>query len=102
MTSTKLERDGFGNTAQVLTLGTHQSVAYTGTAGTISAEIGTNVVRVIATTDCYIKIGASPTATSSDVFLLANAAEYFGCDPADKVSAIQVSSGGTIHVTAGA
>lgn len=81
---------------------THQSVAFTGTAGTISSVFGTNfngVVRVVATTACYIKIGVSPTATSSDVYLPAGLPEYFKARPGEKVSAIQVSSGGTLHVT---
>jgi hypothetical protein len=82
-------------------LGTHQSAAYTGTAGTITNAIGTGVqkVRVVVTSAAYIKIGSSPTATTADVYLPADSAEYFTCNPGEKVSAIQVSSGGTLHVT---
>jgi hypothetical protein len=82
-------------------LGTHQSVAYTGTAGTITTAMsdGVNKVRVVVTTTAYIKIGSSPTATTSDVYLPADAAEYFTIRPGEKVSAIQVASGGTLHVT---
>ena len=82
-------------------LGTHQSVAYTGTAGTIATAItsGHNKVRVYVTTDAYIKIGSSPTATTSDVPLAAKSAEYFTINPGEKVSAIQDASGGTLHVT---
>jgi hypothetical protein len=82
-------------------LGSHQSVAYTGTAGTISTAIttGTNKVRVVVTTAAYIKIGSSPTATTSDVYMSADSAEYFTINPGEKVSAVQLSSGGTLHVT---
>lgn len=82
-------------------LGTHQSVAYTGTAGTITTAItaGVRKVRVIVTSAAYIKIGSSPTATTSDVYMPADGAEYFTISPGEKVSAIQVSSGGTLHVT---
>lgn len=82
-------------------LGTHQSVAFTGTAGTITTAItsGTQKVRVIVTTAAYVKIGNTPTATSSDVYLAADAPEYFTITEGQKVSAIQVSSGGTLHVT---
>jgi hypothetical protein len=82
-------------------LGTHQSVAYTGTAGTISNVVGsqTRQVRVVVTTAAYIKIGNSPTATTSDVYMPADSPEYFTCTPGQKVSAVQVSSGGTLHVT---
>lgn len=82
-------------------LGTHQSVAYTGTAGTITNAISTGVhkVRVVTTTDAYILIGKSPTATTSDVYIPGGAVEYFTCLAGEKVSAIQVSAGGTLHVT---
>jgi hypothetical protein len=82
-------------------LGTHQSVAYTGTAGTITNAIsdGVNRIRVIVTTAAYVKVGNSPTATSSDVYMAADSAEYFTVRPGMKVSAIQVSSGGALHVT---
>jgi hypothetical protein len=82
-------------------LGTHQSAAFTGTAGTITNAIGSgcNKVRVIVTAAAYIKIGSSPPATTSDVYLPADAAEYFTIASGEKVSAVQVSSGGTLHVT---
>lgn len=82
-------------------LGTHQSVAYTGTAGTISDEIGTGVlkVRVVVTSAAYIKIGNDPTATTADVYMVADTPEYFTITSGMKVSAIQVSGAGTLHVT---
>ncbi|RTE91906.1 hypothetical protein [Bradyrhizobium sp. LVM 105] len=82
-------------------LGTHQSKAYTGTAGTIDNAISTGVqkVRVVVTSAAYIKIGSSPTATTSDVYMAADAPEYFTIRSGEKVSAIQVSAGGTLHVT---
>ena len=85
------------NTAK---LGAHQSVAYTGTAGVITNAILATKVRVFVTTDAYVKVGASPTATTSDVYIPAGSVEYFSCAPTDKVSAVQVASGGTLHVTA--
>lgn len=82
-------------------LSTAQVVAYTGTAGTIAnaAASGTTKVRVCATTDCWIKIDNSPTATTSDTLLPGLSAEYFLITPGQKVSAIQVASGGTLSVT---
>jgi hypothetical protein len=85
---------------QALFPATHQSKAYTGTAGTIDNVVTGSVIRVVVTTNAYIKIGASPTATTSDVFMAANIPEYFRCNPGvDKVSAIQAAAGGTLHVT---
>lgn len=82
-------------------LGTHQSKAYTGTAGTIDNAVGdgTFKVRVVVTSAAYIKVDKSPTATSADVYLPADTPEYFTITPGMKVSAIQVASGGTLHVT---
>lgn len=82
-------------------LGTHQSKAYTGTAGTIdnAVGIGTVRVRVITTSAAFIKIGKDPTATTSDVYMPADRYEDFDIIAGEKVSAVQVSSGGTLHVT---
>lgn len=82
-------------------LSTHQSVAYTGTAGTIATAIvdGVSKVRVAVTTAAYIKVDKTPTATTSDVYMPADSPEYFTVSPGMKVSAIQVSAGGTLHVT---
>jgi hypothetical protein len=86
---------GVGRTSTV------QSVAYTGTAGTITNTIGLGcqVVRLLCTTDAFVKIATSPTATTSDVYLPGLTVEYFVCSPGEKVSAIQVSAGGTLYVT---
>jgi hypothetical protein len=82
-------------------MGTHQSVAYTGTAGTIANVIATGVqkVRVVVTTAAYVKIGSSPTAATTDVYMAADSPEYFTINSGEKVSAVQVSAGGTLHVT---
>lgn len=82
-------------------LGTHQSASYTGTAGVITNAVGTqtNRIRVVCTTDAFIVISKSPSATSSDVFIPANSVEYLTINPGEKVSAIQSSAGGTLHVT---
>ena len=90
-----------GATAQALKAGTHHSVSYTGTAGTISTAINsrTSVVRVLCTTDSYVAFGASPTATTASMIVPANQAEYFVMVGTEKVSAVQVSTGGVLHVT---
>ena len=85
----------------VARLDTNQSVAYTGTAGTIAnaVGVGTQKVRVLVTTDAFIKIAKTPTATTSDVYLPGLSAEYFTIYSGEKVSAVQVASGGTLYVT---
>ena len=82
-------------------IGTHQKVAYTGTAGTVANVFTTGVqkVRVCASSACYIAIGVSPTATVNSIYLPANTVEYFTVGPGEKISAIQLSAGGDLHVT---
>ena len=90
-----------GSTAQVLSAGTHQSADYTGTAAAIASAVGdrTAIVRVVATTDCYIVFAETPVATDADMFLPALVPEYLLITGGHKVSAIQATAGGTIHVT---
>jgi len=82
-------------------MGTHQSIAYTGTAGTVAnvCSAGVQKVRVVATSACYIAIGTSPTATTAGMYMPADTVEYFTIAAGEKVSAIQSSAGGTLHVT---
>jgi hypothetical protein len=78
------------------------NVAYTGTAGVTAATgLNTTCVRVVSTTDCFIEISVAGTAAlaASGTYLPALTPEYFSCQPSSKVSAIQVSTGGTIYVT---
>ena len=76
-------------------------VAYTGTAGTTAAlPTTTFCVRVMSTTDCFIEIGTAPTAVAdTGLYLPAFTPEYFEGMASAKVSAIQVSTGGTLYVT---
>lgn len=81
-------------------LGTVQKVVYTGTAGTITNPVGSTClkVRVVCTSAAYILIGSGTAATANDVYVPADTPEYFSITPGQKVSAIQVSAGGTLHV----
>lgn len=83
-------------------LGAVQNVAYSGTAGTIANGISANVymVRVVCTTDAWVTIDNSPTATATtSTFMAGGGAEYFSVTPGQKVSAIQSTAAGTLNVT---
>jgi|694.fasta_scaffold57624_7 hypothetical protein len=81
-------------------LGASQAVAYTGTAAASNAfNAQTSVVRVVATTDCFISTGANPTATTSSAYLPAGTVEYIRVNPQDKISAVRRSADGTLYVT---
>jgi hypothetical protein len=91
---------------QAVKPGTHQKKAYTGTAGTIDNAIssGVSIVRIVCTSAAYVAFGTAPTATTNDIYVPANTPEYFAVPDNGtwKVSAIQDSAGGTLHVTEGA
>ena len=76
--------------------------AYTGTAGTTGfLPEGAKAVWVLTTTAAYVTVGTSPTAASTDLPLPANIPFIIRLEqPSEslKVSAVQVSSGGNLHV----
>lgn len=86
--------------------GQGQNVTYTGTAGTITNALpqGTASVWLYCSTAAYVKIGASPTATTADFPIPANSPVIIPLDFAAgeqaqlKVSAVQVASGGSLYV----
>lgn len=86
----------------VMVPGTSLSLAYT-TAQVTANAIGSPVVRLVATTDCFVLFGTAPTALNdgTSIFLPANQPAFFGIDPAHKISALQVSAGGTLYITPG-
>ena len=79
------------------------TVAYTTTAGTTARlPQETNWVRVVVTTDAWVEIlaGNVPVATSTGMYMVAFVPEYFACPPSGRVSAVRVSTSGSIYVTA--
>lgn len=79
----------------------HTNVAYNASAGTTGALNGnTRAVRIMCTSAAYVTMGAAPTATANDIYLPANTELMLAIPPGTwKISAIQVSAGGTLHVT---
>lgn len=77
-------------------------VAYTGTAGVTAAlPPETTLIRLLATTDCFVRISVAGDSAVADVdmYLPASSAEYVEGFRNAKVSAVQVSAGGIIYVT---
>lgn len=98
---TTVGEDVRGASVQVLRDGTTQTVSVSGTSVATTNGFGTyaRVVRVVSTTACYRKVGNSPTATSSDVYMPADLVEYVSVKPGEKIAFIQVSGSGTAFVT---
>jgi hypothetical protein len=83
---------------------TKQSAAYTGTAGTTTNVVspGVTKVRVVCTTDAYVLAVDGPAFTvvtsATGAYVPGLAAEYITVNPGQKISAVQVSSAGTLDV----
>jgi hypothetical protein len=89
---------------QAMYPGTSQKVAYTNTSAQSTAlGVGTTLIRVVSTTDCFIKIASNPTAVAdTSLFLKAGIPEYFGVTGGYKVAAIRLTDNGSLYVTEGA
>lgn len=72
-----------------------------GAASVQSAAFNANTtyIRLATTTACRFLVGRNPTALATSAYLPANAVEYFGVNPGDKVAVIQDTAGGKITVT---
>lgn len=76
------------------------AIGATSAASSNAFPFGVTVVRLIATSDCYVKFAASPTAdTTTSLLLKNNVAEYFHCVAGNKVAVIQATAAGSLNVT---
>jgi len=110
MTQTLLAKDRFNHAIQCLEPGTTQTISFNAAGGAsvkTTNPLGgdTVVVRLLATADCMVAIGASSsvTAAATSMPLVANAAEYFRVDePASALKVAGLGMGtatGTLYVT---
>lgn len=83
--------------------GTSQKVAFDSSTQSSAFAANTTLIRVIATQDCHLKFGTSPTALTDGtcVFLKAGLPEYFGVIGLQKVAAIKDSAAGSLFITEG-
>ena len=80
---------------------TNQNVTTSGTSAVITNATGTQIriLRLAATADTYIAIGAAPTATTSDLIIPAGTIDYINVPASTKVAGLQVSGAGVLSVT---
>jgi len=78
-----------------------QQITYTGTAGVTPTFGPTRALLVWTTSDAYVKVGASVTATTNDLPMPAYTpmmlSAAIGSTAAIRVSAVQISAGGTVY-----
>ena len=70
-----------------------------GSASAATAALTTDIVRLAATTDCYVVFGATPVATSSGLFLPAGCPEYFAFISGQKIAVIRDTTDGNLLIT---
>lgn len=110
-----------GATAQVVALVDAEGVGQSGTEGaahsypvarilgSLSVSIGAasaqssalsgRTVRLCATVDAHIAIGADPTATGTSTLLPAGTVEYFQIEDGWKVAVVQASGAGALSIS---
>lgn len=104
MTDTYLAKDRFNHAIQALAPSTSQTVSVSSSSAATANALNRNtvVVRLVSTTNCFIRIGTgTPTATVADVFLPAFTPEYFRVSGNNtlRIAAIQSSASGSLYVT---
>jgi hypothetical protein len=70
-----------------------------GATSVASAVLGTTIVRLVASADCHVALGAAPIADSTSMLLPANTPEYFACAAGEKVAAIREAADGVLYIT---
>ena len=95
-----IARSADGGVIQALALGAVVKIDYLVTSVPSSAAMVGTVIRVVPTTDCYIEVGTSPTATAAGSSLFpAMVAEYLLVKTTDKLAAIRKTADGTLNIT---
>lgn len=83
------------NTAMIPQVSQVLSISSTNASATIAAA---TTVRVVATTDCFIRFGAAATTTTG-CYVVAYVPEYFEPGTATTLQAITSSASGSLYIT---
>ena len=97
----RMPLDENGYAVPVLRPNTSQMVAI-GAASVQSAAVAatTEIVRLVATVDCFVAFGTNPTAVANtSMRLVAGLPELFRINSSAKVAVIQASGGGSLYIT---
>lgn len=88
---TNLAKDNNGGHIQALRLGTAQTVAVTASSAASAAfQASTVVVRLTPDRDCFVALGASPTASASTGhYLCEGVTEYFRVNPGERLAVVR-------------
>ncbi len=79
--------------------GTVTNQAYTGTANTpIAVGSGVYKVRILVTTDAYVRTDSVTASSTNGVYMPALTPEYVTVNPGQTITAVQVTTGGSLQV----
>jgi hypothetical protein len=80
--------------------GTVTNQNYTGTANTpITVGSGVYKVRLLVTTDAYVRTDSTTSTSSIGAYMPALTPEYVTVTPGQTITAVQVTTGGSLQVT---
>lgn len=86
--------------------GACQRVAISASSTQSSAvAVSCHIIELFATKDCWVKLGANPTAAVNDgtsMFLGAGLFKYFGIQSGHKIAVIRDAADGYLHIIEGA
>jgi hypothetical protein len=99
----QLAVDEYGHPIQALAQGANQTLAVgVASAQSLAFAAGSKVVRVVATSNCWIVFGVNPTAAATSgngSYVPAGAIELWRVTPGHRVAVIQDSAAGTLSIT---
>jgi hypothetical protein len=96
-----LPRDSNGQYVQAPDWSSPSTLAV-GSASAASSAVSAaaKYVRLASTVDCYVLLGAAPTATTSSTYLPAGVVEYVSVTGGStKIAVIRASTDGTLSIT---
>lgn len=91
--------DDFGERIQALRPGAAQTIPI-GSATQSSGTFGVAVLRLVATSPCFIAFGTAPFADAAGGhYLPQGAPEYFRTAAGDRVAVIRAADDGLLHIS---
>ena len=78
---------------------THKLDVTASSAQTAPSAAQTRSVRVAVNTDCYVAMGANPTAVTTNTLMPAHSIDYLQVSPGEKLAFVRDSADGDATVT---
>lgn len=96
---TKIFTDETGAPVDAASYGAAFNISFTGTAANSSVFTDLGLIRIVATENCYVKVGVSAVAANTDTYLPAGFVETVRVKNGERISVIRASADGILNVT---